>query len=118
MCKTKKTAQPMINSCSAPKVVLSNGMRITCTHIPSLQGHLIMDIWATDLDGRFIAARTVRINKDQKDKADKIHYAMNELKLEIVAYIAGKVADKTNNNIKAMLDAMTKAYNELKVEKL
>lgn len=113
----KRKAEPMNKSCEAPKVILSNGMRITCTYIPNLQGGTIMDVWATDTDGKHIASRTLVYVKEEA-KAAKLHKAINDLKLEIVGYEVGKLAEKNNNDIPKLLEFIQKRYEELKIEKL
>lgn len=116
--KEKKTAEPMNKACDAPKIVLENGTRISCTYIPNVHGHTVMNMWVVSPTGTHIAARSFKVCcLTPEEKAEKISGILNDLKLEIVCYEAGAVAEKTHNDIAKMMDFITKRYAQLNIKK-
>lgn len=115
MTKAMKKAVPMINSCDAPKIMLSNGMRIRITYKKILDG-TFMDMWLTDSDGHYVTSRTITY-KTEADRARKLEAVFNEIKLEVIAYEVGK-ATEAKQDIADIISLIDKRYSELKIKKL
>lgn len=101
-----------------PNIVLQNGTRISCSYIPSLHGHTVLNLWVVDKQGVHIASRSFKVCcLSPEDKAEKISRVLNDLKLEIISHEAGAIAEKSHNDITKMMDFIGKRYAQLKVKR-